>query len=118
MEEQGSQLVSGRVDVVHERLSVRNIFLIAFIIGSLSIAGGVLFQSTFLSIIVPVLLMFGYYFSISRMNPDLPAAMIGDSYYYLGFTLTLVALICSLLSLSDDVEIGIRRQLAWPVGDN
>ncbi|VEL95959.1 hypothetical protein ALT761_00918 [Alteromonas sp. 76-1] len=89
-----------------EKHAIRKLFITAVIVGSIGIAFGTIIGSPWVAIAVPVLVLSGYIAWTVRAEVDVPALIIGDSYYYLGFILTLVALTASLVSLGDaDVSI-------------
>lgn len=103
-----NELISGRKVEVVEFFSVPMMFLIAALVGAISICVGVLFNSKFLAIFLPSAVMLLYVFGIVRIKSDLPVSIVGDSYYYLGFILTLIALVASLLSLSMNSDVDIN----------
>ena len=89
-----------------EKHAIRKLFISAVIVGSIGTAFGTIIGSPWTAIGVPVIVLSGYIFWTGRAEVDVPALIIGDSYYYLGFILTLVALTASLVSLGDaDVSI-------------
>ncbi len=104
MESEG--LVSGRTAVQHRFASITTHFIIALIVGGSLIVVGILFNSTALAVIAPILVMLIY---IAKANKDtqLSQSIIGDSYYYMGFVFTLVSLGAALfyLSINNDVDI-------------
>ena len=100
-----AELLDGRKRVRVEQLSVRVLFLIAVALGSLSVLVGLALDSSLLAITLPVLVMGGYILAVTRWQTDMPQMVVGDSCYYLGFILTLVSLVASLVSLSGSSEI-------------
>lgn len=100
--------VSGNKYKRVDHVSVRNIFVIACILGASAILFGIKFQSQIISITLPLLVMFLYIIIVTKLDPDLPNTTIGDSYYYLGFIFTLVALVSSLVTLSNSEAININ----------
>lgn len=103
-----SELVSGRKKVKHEQISVAKLFILACVAGASAIVLGVFFNSPTLAIGLPVLIMGVYIFSTLKLKADVPISIIGDSFYYLGFILTLVALVASLLLLSLNEAVNIN----------
>ncbi|UZE97222.1 MotA/TolQ/ExbB proton channel family protein [Alkalimarinus alittae] len=100
--------ISGRRKLIAERVSVKHAFLIAVVIGAFCIVLGILFNSIIFSMAVPPLVMIGYIVLVNNEAPDLPKSTIGDSYYYLGFILTLISLVVSLFSLSASDSINMN----------
>lgn len=98
-----SKLISGRSKRAMERFQVRKIFIGAVLLGSLFAFTGTVLGSPLLAISGPNIIMFLYIAWALKRNTDIPNNIIGDSFYYLGFILTLVALTASLISLTDDV---------------
>ena len=101
--------VSGKsADAVFAQLSVKNLFVLIFSVGALSIFLGIWFSSRLLlTVIAPVSLVLLYFFSTLKVkNTDLSKSKIGDSCYFLGFSFTLVSLAAALLHLgSQESEI-------------
>lgn len=101
--------VSGKsADAVFAQLSVKNLFVLIFLVGALSIFLGIWFSSRLLlTVIAPVSLVLLYFFSTLKVkNTDLSKSKIGDSCYFLGFSFTLVSLAAALLHLgSQESEI-------------
>jgi biopolymer transport protein ExbB/TolQ len=104
MESEG--LVSGRTAVQHKFASITTHFIIALLFGGSLIVVGILFNSTPLAVIAPIIAMALY---ITKANKDtqLSQSIIGDSYYYMGFVFTLISLGAALfyLSINDNVDI-------------
>ena len=103
-----SELISGRKQVKFELISVAKLFMAACFIGALAILLGVSFNSLILSIGLPILTMVSYIFVTLKWQNDLPISVIGDSFYYLGFIFTLVALVASLVSLSANESVDMN----------
>mgnify|MGYP001330682142 CR=1 FL=1 len=82
----------------------RNIFGLAFLIGSIFIVLGWLSDSPYLfGVALPVLCMLAYSsLGFIEEKNDTLIEQFADSIYYLGFLLTLVALIVSLIVLSEE----------------
>jgi len=101
------QLISGRKYLITERLSIRHAFVAAIVAGVFCIILGIWFNSSVMSMILPLLVMGGYIYYVLNDEPDLPKSTIGDSFYYLGFILTLSSLVVSLVALagSDGVNM-------------
>ncbi len=97
-----SNSISGQKKSEVFRLAVQTIFAGAVIIGSVGIFIGVFFNSVFLSIVFPLAIMAVYIIWMAKSETDLPKSTIGDSYYYLGFIFTLISLVASLMSLSNN----------------
>ena len=103
--------VSGRSKVKIQHLSIGAIFTISCLIGGLFIFLGVMFNSKFLSLACPILLMIAYWGIIKNSKTGMPLSVIGDSYYYMGFIFTMFALVISLLSLSDNNGVNINSMV-------
>lgn len=102
-----NKYVSGRKSVILQTLSIRKLFLASIIIGGLLIFASVFWANAFFSMLFPVVVMAIYIAITFYKDMDLPKTLIGDSYYYLGFIFTLLALVASLLTLGDgEVSIG------------
>lgn len=93
---------------VIERHAIRRVFLFAVLLGSVGTFVGTLVGEPIIAIGVPTLVMLGYVFWTYKAEVDVPDVIIGDSYYYLGFILTLVSLTASLVSLGD-VDVSISK---------
>ena len=99
--ESNDELISGRTTKSVKQHSIAIIFSVTVLIASLGISIGILFNSPFLmAIIFPVAIMFGYIRYVQKTDVNLPSSIKGDSYYYLGFILTLISLAISLINLS------------------
>jgi methyl-accepting chemotaxis protein len=103
-EEDGSNFLTGKSIYTLERVSVRALFMISTLVGSLALIVGVFANSRMASIVLPTIVMFVYIYLTSKKSTakDIPMSRIGDSYYFLGFTLTLVSLVASLSLISSD----------------
>ncbi len=99
MSEENS-LISGRKRINIEFVDTAKIFLVACVSGAVFIALGVAFHSVVMAVLLPIITMVIYIFIVLRSKSDLPISILGDSFYYLGFIFTLVALVSSLVSLS------------------
>ena len=98
--------ISGRTAKVLETLSVTHSFLIAVFVGGICIGLGINFGSTLLALLAPVLVMCVYIYLVGwTIRTDISRSDIGDSCYFLGFTLTLVSLAAALISLAGEIEI-------------
>jgi hypothetical protein len=82
--------------------AIRRLFIFAVVIGSIGTSLGTLIGSPVIAIGIPLAVMCSYIWYTSTAEVDVPASIVGDSYYYLGFILTLVALTASLISLSKE----------------
>ena len=94
------ELVSGRKTTEISRVSVKHAFVYSVCIGLVAIVIGIFFKSILLSIGLPAVVMGIYIWYVTADAPDLPKSVVGDSFYYLGFVLTLLSLVVSLLNLS------------------
>jgi hypothetical protein len=103
-----SELISGRKQVKFELISVAKLFMAACFVGAFAIILGVSFNSLILSIGLPILTMVSYIFATLKWQNDLPISVVGDSFYYLGFIFTLVALVASLVSLSANESVDMN----------
>ncbi len=102
-----SEYVSGREDILTSTLSIRKLFVGSVFLGGILIFMSVFWANAFFSMLFPVLIMGAYIAVTFYKDMDLPKTLIGDSYYYLGFIFTLIALVASLLTLNDrEVSIG------------
>ena len=101
-----------------ENLNYRNIFGLAFVLGTISITLGWKLDSLYLcGVVLPILCMLAYSsLGFIEKKNDTLIEQFADSIYYLGFLLTLVALIVSLFALSADnyslVGVGSRFGVA------
>lgn len=84
-----------------ERQAIRKLFVFAVFLGALGVIAGTLVGSSFVAIGIPLFVMALYIFYTQRADVDIPAVIVGDSYYYLGFVFTLVALTSSLFVLQE-----------------
>ena len=101
-----------------ENLNYRNIFVLTFLIGTIFIIFGSLLEY-YISVgaVLPILCMLAYSsLGFIEEKNDTLIEQFADSIYYLGFLLTLVALIVSLFALSADdyslVGVGSRFGVA------
>jgi methyl-accepting chemotaxis protein len=84
------------------KLDYRNIFGLTFIVGTVFIILGWKLNSLLCGIVLPVLCMLAYSsLGFVEDKNDTNIEQFADSIYYLGFLLTLVALIVSLIALSE-----------------
>ena len=100
------------------KLDYRNIFVLTFLIGTIFIIFGSLLEY-YISVgaVLPILCMLAYSsLGFIEEKNDTLIEQFADSIYYLGFLLTLVALIVSLFALSADnyslVGVGSRFGVA------
>lgn len=110
--ENKSSVLSGRKSKLVEDFSVKNIFVISLIVGSIGIISGVLLHSKLFSIITPIFIMACYIYVTFTKDTDLPISVIGDSYYYQGFVFTLVALMTSLFELGVNENVNMNAMVA------
>ncbi len=103
-----SNTISGQNESEVYRFSVQIIFAMAVMAGSIGIFLGVHFNSSILSVFVPLLIMAIYISWMLKSETDLPKITIGDSFYYLGFIFTLVSLVASLASLSNNDGVNMN----------
>ena len=99
--------VSGKFEETFAEFTIKNIFVLFFAAGLISIAIGIFWsQRILLAVFVPVCLVFGYaYFTTSVLHTDLSKSKIGDSCYFLGFSFTLISLSIALIKLGQE-DIG------------
>ena len=105
--------VSGKTsDTVFAQLSVKKLFLIVFFIGAISINLGVWFDSLLImTVLMPVAMVLLYFFLTDRVkNTDLSKSKIGDSCYFLGFSLPLVSLAAALVHLGIEESKGVNTR--------
>ncbi len=107
-----SNVLSGRKEKVLEDFSVKNIFIISLFVGALGIISGVLFNSTAISLLIPMSVMAFYIYITLTKDTDLPITVVGDSYYYQGFVFTLIALMASLFSLGINEQVNMNSMVA------
>lgn len=107
--EEKMALVSGRKQVSVQLVSIAKLFLVACVSGAGSVVLGVWFDSILFSVLMPVLFMCLYIFFALRQQSELPISVIGDSFYYLGFILTLVALVASLYFLAMNQSVNMNN---------
>jgi hypothetical protein len=100
-----------------EQLSVKQLFLVMFFGGGLSIGTGVLFSSLIMAVFLPCALVGGYAFATTKAkNSDLSKSKVGDSCYFLGFSFTLISLSATLINLSEQVDAGGMIDMGQVVG--
>ncbi|MDB2343817.1 hypothetical protein N9V62_03915 [Porticoccaceae bacterium] len=101
--------ISGRPSESVEQLSVKQLFLIMFIVGGLLIIFGVLYSSLLLAVFLPCTLIGVYAFAVTKAkNSDLSKSKVGDSCYFLGFSFTLISLSAALINLSQQVDTTVN----------
>jgi len=85
------------------KLDYKNFFGLAFVLGTISITLGWKLDSLYLcGVVLPILCMLAYSsLGFIEKKNDTLIEQFADSIYYLGFLLTLVALIVSLVDLSE-----------------
>ena len=110
--ENNSEELSGRKGYNLESLSVKNMFILTLLIGTVGIIAGILLTSTLVSILIPIVIMAIYIYITLSKDTDLPITIIGDSYYYQGFIFTLVALMGSLFSLGVKEQVNMHAMVA------
>jgi len=103
--ESNNELVSGRTTKSIKQKSIAIIFTVTVMLASLAIFTGIAFNSALMTIIFPVTIMIGYIFYVQNADINLASSIKGDSYYYLGFILTLVSLAASLINLSSNNSV-------------
>ena len=102
------ELVSGRSSVKVEFVSVARSFLLACIMGGVLIFLGIKFNSMLMAVVGPLTVMGLYIYTMLTTQTDLPMTIIGDSFYYLGFILTLVALVVSLTEMASVEKVNMN----------
>ena len=97
-----SPVISGREDIQLSRKKLREYFTYATSLAAIMIFIGVFTEYPSIAIGAPICVMAFYIAITSDKNRiiDMPRSVIGDSYYYLGFLLTLTALVAALIYLS------------------
>ncbi len=103
-----SSTISGKNKSEVYRFSVQGAFALAGMAGAIGIFLGVHFNSSILSVFIPLLIMAIYIFWMLKTETDLPKTTVGDSFYYLGFIFTLVSLAASLASLSNNDGVNMN----------
>jgi chromosome segregation ATPase len=107
--EDKDRYISGRPSESVEQLSVKQLFLIMFIVGGLLIILGVLYSSLLLAVFLPCTLIGVYAFATTKAkNSDLSKSKVGDSCYFLGFSFTLISLSVALINLSQQVDTTVN----------
>jgi len=115
--DRSKKLISGWETANFEQLSVKQLFLVMFVGGGLSIGAGVLFSSLVMAVIIPCALVGGYAFATTKAkNSDLSKSKVGDSCYFLGFSFTLISLSATLINLSGQVDAGDTVDMGQVVG--
>lgn len=107
---ENEEYISGDTQTKLIRRSVKGLFAVAWIVGTICIVVGINFNSRLLSVVGPLFAM-GVYIGLcarGKYSTDLAPSKVGDSYYYLGFVLTLVSLVSSLMYLSTNDNININ----------
>ena len=100
--------ISGWSSESVEQLSVKQLFVVIFIGGGLSIILGVLYSSMLLAVALPCLLVGAYAFATTKAkNSDLSKSKIGDSCYFLGFSYTLISLSSTMMMLSQQIDTSV-----------
>lgn len=116
MKEKG-KYISGWSSESVEQLSVKQLFLVMFIGGGISIILGVLYSSLSLAVFLPCTLIGVYAFATTKAkNSDLSKSKIGDSCYFLGFSYTLISLSAALINLSQEVGTNTTINIGSVVG--
>jgi len=98
--ESNDELISGRTTKSVKQYSIAIIFPVTALVACLGIYIGIMFNSPPMAIAFPVIVMIGYIYFVQSADVNLPDSIKGDSYYYLGFILTLASLAISLINLS------------------
>ena len=112
-----NKLISGWASENVEQLSVKQLFLVMFFGGGLSIVTGVLYSSFVMAVVLPCALVVGYAFATTKAkNSDLSKSKVGDSCYFLGFSFTLISLSATLINLSQQVDAGGTINIGSVVG--
>ena len=93
-----SRVISGKEDIQLSRKRLREYFLYATGSAAIIIFIGVFTNLPWIAILGPMAVMAIYIYSTANKKTiiDMPESVIGDSYYYLGFLLTLTALVASV----------------------
>ena len=98
--ESNDELISGRATKAVKQHSIVVIFPVTTLIACLGIYIGIMFNSPLMAIAFPIIVMLSYIYFVQSTDVNLPNSIKGDSYYYLGFILTLASLAISLINLS------------------
>lgn len=109
---QNKERISGWQTSIVSQLSLKHIFGIAVSVGAIFIAIGVLANSFFMGVVLPIAVMAGYGLLVLKDSINAPRAVVGDSCYYLGFIFTLVSLIASLWlirGVSEDGQVNFSQ---------
>lgn len=89
------------------------LFVVALLFGSLGLVAGWWFALPALSVVLPVLAVIGYVVAgVTSGHPSVSDQQFADSTYYLGFLMTLLALIVSLMAIKDTGNLDIAGLLA------
>ena len=104
-----SNYITGKIGVEKKIYSIRSIFGLALLVGTLSIAVGIFSGSPFFfAMLIPLSIIFAFAYIGPRLpNKDLSESKIGDSCYFLGFCMTLISISLSLVYLQGNQEIAI-----------
>ena len=105
-----SRVISGKEDIQLSRKRLREYFLYATGSAAIIIFIGVFTNLPWIAILGPMAVMAIYIYSTANKKTiiDMPESVIGDSYYYLGFLLTLTALVAALIHLSNNNNTDIN----------
>lgn len=95
-------------DTFFSRIQIKHLFVAAFISGIFFILLGSVFGMLYLSVIMTIAVMVGYFLTGRRLVDKelLTNEQFADSNYYLGFLFTLISLASSLYLLSSDLLAG------------
>lgn len=104
MSEKNTQTISGRKLISTDSMSIHKMFLTAILLSTLIIIVGTTAQNPLISVFGPIVIMGIYIVLVFQTKTDLPKSVAGDSFYYLGFILTMISLVISLLYLSFNVS--------------
>src|SRR5258708_40099214 len=87
----------------------RLIFVVAFVVGVAGLTAGYLNWGPYIGASLCVLAMTAYLVWIIATKPQGDAALdLADSFYYLGFLLTLFALALSLVQISGNTDVTVN----------
>ena len=91
---------------LNQIFNLRNAFVITAIIGSLWIILSLIIGfHQIIAIVVSILIMFGYLFYFYRWCSKALRDMFADSIYYLGFLLTIIALVSTMIQFGTNSEL-------------
>ncbi|MDB2445475.1 hypothetical protein N9X66_10050, partial [Gammaproteobacteria bacterium] len=104
-----SNYITGKIGVEQNTYSIRLIFGLALLLGTMSISVGIFFGSPILfAMIIPLSIIIAFAYIGPRLpNKDLSESKIGDTCYFLGFCLTLISISLSLVYLQGNEELAI-----------